>query len=150
MFEVIHLKVKEIMTNQIATLCSDDTIEKAAQLMKQHNVGSLPVCNQQQVIGIVTDRDITLRSTAIGGNSKCQKVSEIMTSNPVVGTPEMEVHDAVKIMSQQQVRRLPIVDNNNLVGMVALGDISVEPILQDNAEWALKNISQPNGSNVQA
>ena len=58
----------------------------------------------------------------------------------------MDVHDAARIMSQKQIRRLPIVENGNLVGIVALGDLSVEPNLQDNAEWALKNISQPPGS----
>ena len=66
-----------------------------------------------------------------------------MAANPVVGTPDMDVHEAVRIMSEKQIRRLPIVENNILVGMVALGDISVEPKLQDNAEIALKNISKP-------
>lgn len=138
------MKVKDIMSNKIATIKADDTIETAAKLMQQHNIGSLPVCNQQQVVGIVTDRDITVRSTAIGQSASSQKVSDIMTTNPVLGTPDMDVHDAVRIMSERQVRRLPIVENNNLVGIVALGDISIEPALQDNAEYALKNISRDN------
>ncbi len=140
------MKVKDIMSNQIASLNSNDTIERAAQLMKQFDVGSIPVCNQEKVIGIVTDRDITLRSTAQGIDSKHQKVSEIMSQNPVIGSPDMDVNDAVRLMSERQIRRLPIVENNNLVGIVALGDISVEPSLQNNAEEALKNISQPNGN----
>ncbi|WP_069997653.1 CBS domain-containing protein [Cellulosilyticum sp. I15G10I2] len=136
------MKVKDIMSKEIASLCTDDSIEKAAQLMKQHDVGSIPVCSQEKVVGIVTDRDIALRSVAEGQNSQQQKVKEIMTSNPVVGSPEMNVNEAAKIMSQEQIRRLPIVENNNLVGMVALGDISLEPQLQDNAEEALHHISQ--------
>jgi len=143
MIEVSVLKVKDIMSRDIASLSSDDSIERAAQLMKQHNVGSIPVCSQEKVIGMVTDRDIALRSTAEGRNSKQQKVSDIMSSNPVVGSPDMDVDEAAKIMSRRQIRRLPIVDHNNLIGIVALGDISVEPDLQDSAEQALKNISQP-------
>jgi CBS domain-containing protein len=141
--EVKQMQVKEIMTKDIASLKSDDTIEKAAQLMKQYDVGSIPVCNQNNVVGIVTDRDITLRCVATGQDVKNQKVCDIMTENPVVGSPEMNVNDAVKIMSEKQIRRLPIVENNSLVGIVALGDISLEPALQDNAEVALKNISEP-------
>ncbi|MGB4440337.1 MAG: CBS domain-containing protein [Sedimentibacter sp.] len=137
------MKLKEIMSKEIASLNSDDSIKKAAQLMKQYNIGSLPVCKQESVVGIVTDRDIALRSVAVGQNSNQQTVSEIMTANPVVGTPDMDVHEAVQLMSEKQIRRLPVVDNNSLVGFVSLGDISVEPKLQDNAEQALKNISQP-------
>lgn len=141
--EVSDLKVKEIMSKKIASLNSEDSVERAAQLMKQYDVGSIPVCRQNQVVGIVTDRDIAVRTIAEGRDSKQQKVSDIMSANPVVGNPDMDVHDAARIMSDQQIRRLPIVDNNSLVGIVALGDISVEPDLQDNAEQALKNISQP-------
>nr|WP_319488230.1 CBS domain-containing protein [uncultured Caproiciproducens sp.] len=137
------MKVKDIMSKEIASLNSDDSIESAAQLMKRYDVGSIPVCSQEKVIGIVTDRDIALRSMAEGQNAKQQKVGDIMSSNPIVGSPDMDVHDAAKIMSEKQIRRLPIVDHNNLVGIVALGDISMEPTLQDNAEEALKNISQP-------
>ena len=135
------MKLKEIMSTQIACANSKDSIEKAAQLMKQYNIGSIPVCNQNSVIGIVTDRDIALRSVASGQFN--QTVGEIMTSNPVTGTPDMDVHDAARIMGEKQIRRLPVVENNSLVGIVSLGDISVEPRLQDNAEQALKNISQP-------
>lgn len=145
--EVIFMKVKDIMSTQIASLSSEDSIEKAAQLMEQYAVGSIPVCEHEKVIGIVTDRDITLRSVAEGQNVTQQKVSTIMTKNPVVGNPEMNVQDAARVMSEQQIRRLPIVENDSLVGMVALGDICTEPTLQDNAEEALKNISEANSNN---
>lgn len=135
------MQVKDIMSTQIASLSSDDSIEKAAQLMKQYDAGSIPVCSQNKVIGIVTDRDIALRSVA-QGQTTSQTVGEVMTSNPVVGSPEMDVHDAARIMGEQQIRRLPIVENNSLVGIVALGDICLEPTLQDNAEDTLKNISK--------
>ncbi|QEY34740.1 CBS domain-containing protein [Caproiciproducens galactitolivorans] len=137
------MKVKEIMSKKVASLNSEDSVERAAQLMKQYDVGSIPVCSRNQVVGIVTDRDIAVRTIAEGKDSKQEKVSAIMSSNPVVGNPDMDVHDAAKIMSTNQIRRLPIVENNNLVGILALGDISVEPELQDNAEQTLRNISQP-------
>ncbi len=142
------MKVKDIMSREIASLKTDDSIERAAQLMKSYDVGSLPVCSGQQVIGIVTDRDITLRSVATGQNSKDQTVGTIMTSNPILGNPEMNVSDAAKIMSESQIRRLPIVENNSLVGVVALGDISLEPGLQYEAEEALTNISQPDHNQI--
>ena len=72
-----------------------------------------------------------------------------MSTDMETGSPDMDVHDAARIMSQKQIRRLPIVENGSLVGIVALGDLSVEPALQDNAEWALKNISQPPGSQME-
>lgn len=136
------MKIRDIMSRQVASLNTDDSVERAAQLMKDYNVGSIPICTQNSVVGIVTDRDIALRAVARGEDGSRQ-VKDVMTSNPVVGTPDMDVHDAVRIMSENQIRRLPIVENNSLVGMVSLGDISVEPRLQDNAEIALKNISKP-------
>ena len=136
------MKIRDIMSRQVASLNTDDSVERAAQLMKDYNVGSIPICTQNSVVGIVTDRDIALRAVARGEDGS-QQVKDVMTSNPVVGTPDMDVHDAVRIMSENQIRRLPIVENNSLVGMVSLGDISVEPRLQDNAEIALKNISKP-------
>lgn len=142
------MQVKEIMSQDIISLNSEDSIERAAQVMKQFDVGSIPVCNQDKLVGIVTDRDIALKSVATGQNSNKQKISEVMTSNPVTGTPDMDVHEAARLMSEQQIRRLPILQNNNLVGMVSLGDISLEPSFQDNAEEALKNISKPANSHM--
>ena len=137
------MKVKDIMSKDVASVNSNDTIERAAQMMKEHDVGSMPVCNQQNVVGIVTDRDITLRCVAAGQDTKQQKVCDIMTDNPVVGSPDMNVNDAVKIMSEKQIRRLPIVENNSLVGIVGLGEISLDRQLQVNSDVALKIISQP-------
>lgn len=140
------MRVKEIMSKDIASLRSDDSVERAAQLMKQYNCGSIPVCTQDKIIGIVTDRDIAVRSVA-AGNTTSQKVGDIMTGEVVFGSPEMDVNDAARLMSDRQIRRLPIVENNSLIGIVALGDISLEPACQDSAEDALKNISMP-GTNI--
>lgn len=143
--EVKDMKVREIMTKDIASLKSDDSIERAAQLMKQYDVGCIPVCTQDKVIGVVTDRDIAVRNVA-SGQENSRKVCDIMTKDLVVGSPEMDVQDAARLMSDRQIRRLPIVENNSLVGIVALGDISLEPSYQNSAEKALKNISEPGGN----
>ena len=141
------MRVKDIMSKDIACLRSDDSIERAAQLMKQYNCGSIPVCTKDKLIGIVTDRDIAVRSVASGQDVSQQRVGDIMTESVVFASPEMEVDDAARLMSDRQIRRLPIVENNSLVGIVALGDISLEPKCQNSAETALKNISMP-GSNI--
>lgn len=138
------MKIRDIMTKDIATLRSDDTIERAARLMKQYNVGSIPVCTDDKIIGIVTDRDIAVRSVAPGQVDN-QRVCDVMSTNLVVGNPDMDVHDAASIMSDRQIRRLPIVENNSLVGIVSLGDISLEPTAKNSVNEALKNISEPGG-----
>lgn len=140
------MKVRDIMTKDIASLRSDDTIEHAAQLMKQYNCGSLPVCTQDKLIGIITDRDIAVRSVAAGEDVTCKRVGDVMTNEVVFANPETDVNDAARIMSDRQIRRLPVVENNSLIGIVALGDISLEPVCQDSAEDALKNISKPGAS----
>lgn len=142
------MKVKDVMTRDIACVNPNDNVERAAQLMNEYNVGSVPVCENGKVIGIVTDRDITLRSVAKGYESWSQTVREIMSSNPVCGYPEQDVHEAARIMSERQIRRLPIVENGRIVGMVSLGDLAVEPTLKDNAEEALKSISEPCSPNI--
>ncbi len=139
------MKVKDIMSTDIACINMEDTIQKAAQLMKRYDVGSIPVCQQGEVVGILTDRDIALRSVAEGQDTAQQHVADVMSQDLVVGEPDMNVHEAAQMMSQNQIRRLPIVNNGHLVGIVALGDLSLEPDLQDDAEEALRDISEPGG-----
>ncbi|MDF2511898.1 MAG: hypothetical protein K0S04_1764 [Herbinix sp.] len=136
------MKLRDIMSKDVVSLRSDDSVERAAQLMKQYNCGSIPVCTQDKLIGIITDRDIALRSVASGEDCH-QKVCDIMTDSVVFASPETDVNDAAKLMSDRQIRRLPIVENNSLVGIVALGDISLEPACQNSAEDALSGISKP-------
>ncbi|KZL90133.1 CBS domain-containing protein [Clostridium magnum] len=137
------MKVKDIMTKSVISLDSNDTVQKAASIMSEHNIGSVPVCESSNVIGIITDRDIALRCVAEGKDCKNQSVRDIMSSNPAIGTPDMDVQDASRIMSERQIRRLPIVENNSLVGVVSLGDIAVDPKLNNQAEQALSSISEP-------
>ncbi|MBB6623595.1 CBS domain-containing protein [Clostridium gasigenes] len=136
------MKVDELMTKSVVTLNVGDTVEKAATLMKEHNVGSIPVCEGNTIKGIITDRDITLKAVAVGKDSKTQTVNEIMTTNIITGNPNMSIDEATKIMSENQIRRLTIVDNNNLVGIIALGDLATENNSDEMAGSALSSISQ--------
>ena len=142
------MQVKDVMTKNVASLNPEDSVERAAQLMDEYNIGSIPVCSAEKVIGIITDRDIACRCVAKGENTKIQTVRDVMTSNPVVINSYSDIHDAARIMSERQIRRIPIVDNNTLVGMVSLGDLAVEPQISDNAKEALKNISEPCSPNI--
>lgn len=142
------MQVKDVMTKSIASVNINDNVERAAQLMKEYNIGSVPVCDGQKVIGILTDRDIALRSVAEGMNGKVQSVRDVMTSNPVIANPDTDIQDAARIMSERQIRRLPVVENNSLIGMISLGDLAVEPKLEQSAEEALKNISEPCSPNL--
>jgi len=134
------VKVKQIMTTDVSTVTPNDTVTKAASIMKQLNVGSVPVIDGSRVVGIVTDRDITLRGIAKGGDPN-QKISEIMTSDVKYATPDMDVHAVADLMAENQVRRLPVIDNDKLVGIVAIGDLAVENIFENEAGEALHNIS---------
>ena len=120
------MKVKDLMSKNVAFITPEDTVILAAQLMKKHNVGSIPVCRNEKVIGIITDRDIALKAVASGSNPATLNVGEIMSPNPLLGNPEMDVTEAGKIMGENQIRRLPIVENNKLVGIIALGDIAID------------------------
>lgn len=141
------MKISEIMTKNVISLSVDDTTEHAAELMKEHNIGAIPVDVEEKVVGIITDRDIVLRCIAENKDIKTQKVRDIMTSNPVVGDENMNVDDAARIMSERQIRRLPIVQSDKLVGMVSLGDLAVQSKLKEEAGEALSEISIPSTIN---
>lgn len=135
--------VREIMSQNVISVSSDQSVQEAAQLMSQHNIGAIPVVDNGQLRGIVTDRDITLRTTAEGmdGNTR---VADVMSTNPISGDPNMSLQEAAQIMSQNQIRRLPVVENNRVVGMVALGDLAVNNQSNESAGEALTNISKKN------
>ncbi|TDL81060.1 CBS domain-containing protein [Peribacillus frigoritolerans] len=129
------------MTKDLVTISSSQSIQEAAELMSSQNVGSIPVVDGGQVKGVITDRDITLRSTA-HGMSNDTKVADVMSSNLVTGTPDMSSEEAAQLMASNQIRRLPIVENNQLVGYVALGDLATDQMSNEAAGQALTNISE--------
>ncbi|MFU0792079.1 CBS domain-containing protein [Virgibacillus proomii] len=140
----MNQQIRNYMTNDVYTVNESQSIQEAAALMSEHNIGALPVVdNSENMVGMITDRDITLRSTAQGEAAQTP-VSEVMTAQQIVhGTPDMDIHQAAELMAQQQIRRLPIVENGKIVGMVALGDLAVDDQLQNEAGEALSNISNP-------
>ncbi|AXF57785.1 CBS domain-containing protein [Salicibibacter kimchii] len=129
-----------MMARNVVSIDPNQSIQEAAALMEQHHIGSLPVVQNGELMGIITDRDITLRSTAKGkdGHTHC---SECMSREPVSGSPEMDAHEAALVMGDSQIRRLPIVENGELVGVVALGDFALNDIYANEAEQALAKIS---------
>lgn len=136
-------KLSDVMSKNVISISPQQSIKEAADLMSRHNVGSLPVVENGQLKGMITDRDITLRSTAKGGNETA-KVAECMTaSNLVTASPTMDVTEASRIMSENQLRRLPVVDHQQMVGMISLGDVATEGTSEQEAGAALSNISSP-------
>ncbi|AVQ98816.1 CBS domain-containing protein [Oceanobacillus sp. M65] len=140
----MHQQLRNIMTSDVFTVSSTQSIQDAAKIMSDNNIGAIPVVDQSgSMVGIITDRDITLRSTA-QGEAANTPVSEVMTAQKIVqGTPDMDVHEAVQLMSQQQIRRLPVTENGHVIGMVALGDLAVDSQYNNEAEQALSTISTP-------
>ncbi|MCX7772744.1 MAG: CBS domain-containing protein [Clostridia bacterium] len=137
------MKVRDIMTHNVAYINPDSKIVEAAQLMQKHNVGSIPVCDQTGVIGIVTDRDIVVRNVAHGKNPQDTPVKDVMTKSVTTATPDMDVNQASQIMSSNRIRRIPVVENNMLVGMLALGDMAADQRFNMEASEALSEISKP-------
>ena len=140
---MVVLKVKDIMTKNIAYVNPTSTVTEAAQLMQKHNVGAIPVCDQTGVIGLVTDRDIVVRNTAHGDNPQNTPVRNVMSSNVTTVSPEADVNEVSRMMSQNQIRRMPVVENNKLVGIVSLGDIATDSRFDMEASNALSDISRP-------
>jgi len=130
------------MTKSVAYVEPNTSVVEAAQLMQKHNVGSIPVYDQG-VVGIVTDRDIVVRNVAHGKIPKDTKVQDVMTSQVVSVSPEMDVEEVSKLMANQQIRRVPVVENNQIVGMLSLGDIATDTRLDMEASEALCEISKP-------
>jgi CBS domain-containing protein len=139
------LKAKDIMTSKIAYVDPKATVIEAAQLMQKHNVGSIPVCDNSGVVGILTDRDIVVRNVASGVDPRTAIVKDVMTVDITTVNPNTEIDDITNIMSHQQIRRIPVVDNNKLVGMIALGDVAVNTNTNTDLEVseALADISTP-------
>jgi CBS domain-containing protein len=136
------MKVNEVMTNQVRVVGPDHSIREAARLMDELNVGVLPVCDGERLLGIITDRDITVRATAVGKDPDKVRVREIMTEDVRWCFEDEAVEDVAQMMGDVQIRRIPVVDRNKrLVGIVALGDLATDRAR--GADEALRRISEP-------
>ena len=136
------MKISELMTDQVVTVSQDEAVTTAARLLKRHNVGALPVCDGNgKLRGIVTDRDIVLRCIAAGEDPRETRISEIMSRGVVTAEADEPIDKAARLMSEDQIRRLPIMDNGNVVGMVTLGDMARSGACGMEAANALSDIS---------
>lgn len=119
------MKVRELMTKQTIRIHPEEPVEVAARTMTQYNIGALPVCGRDgQVYGMVTDRDLVTRCMASGKNAASLKVRDVMTGRVVFTGPDMDASLAARIMGREQVRRLPVLENGKLCGMVSLADLA--------------------------
>lgn len=140
--------IRDLMTSNIETVRPDQTAREAASFMLSADTGSIPVCEDDRVIGMITDRDIAVRGVAEGKGPECS-VRELMTSDVVCARQDDDVKSVAAMMSDAQVRRLPVVDDNDrLVGMVSLGDLARESG-GESAHEALQGVSMPGGQHQQ-
>ena len=134
-------RISELMTTDVEVIRPEETLRDAARAMADLDVGSLPVCDGRKLIGMVTDRDITIRAVAEGKSSDTP-VSEVMTDDVVWCSDTDSVDDVLQQMSDAQIRRIPVVDKDRqLVGIVALGDIALEE--DEDVDETLRDISMP-------
>jgi len=135
------MKVSDIMTREPSTLAPKATLGEAATIMKQEDCGSVPVVDGGRLIGIVTDRDIVVRVVAAGKDPKTASVSEAMTADPVTITPGASIDEAQRVMADRQIRRLPVVEDGRLVGLVVIGQVARRDDARDVGE-TLKDVSE--------
>lgn len=144
------MKIREIMTNPAIRINQEEPVSVAARLLARYNVGSLPVCTGEgKLCGVVTDRDLVTRCMASGILPEKTTVGEIMTRGVVTVRPDVDTVTAARLMAERQIRRLPVVENGRLCGMVSLGDLAEQDASVVDATDALtrisSNVSDPEG-----
>jgi len=129
------------MTENVECLREDDSLQTAAERLAQHDVGALPICDdQQRVRGIVTDRDIVVHAIAQGKDPRKTTVGEIVTPNPVTVGPDESVERVTAIMAERQIRRVPVVEGGRIIGIISQADIA-QAVPADQAGAMLSQIS---------
>jgi CBS domain-containing protein len=134
-------KVREIMSTECVTVAPTDTLFDAANKMKQHDIGFIPVVEGQKLMGVVTDRDLVIRGYA-QKKPESAMIRDCVSSRLSTISPDADVEEAAKMMAREQIRRLPVVDNGNLVGVLAIGDLAVREMHDEKAGKALSEISE--------
>ena len=134
--------VRDAMTPNVRSAAPTDSLADAAQTMKQEDVGSLPVVEDDRLIGILTDRDIVLRAVAERVDPQSINVGDAASRDLVTVEPEQDLDEALALMAGHRIRRLPVVEDGRLVGMLAQADVAIEA-KDKNAGGMLEEISQP-------
>jgi CBS domain-containing protein len=142
------MKVSECMTSKVETVRADQTVQDAAKFMLIADAGSIPVTDGDRLIGMITDRDIAVRGIA-KGNGPDTPVRDVMTDDLIVARTDDDIEEVARKMSAAQVRRLPVIDNEErLCGIISLGDLARETD-SETAEQALEGVTQPGGQHQQ-
>ena len=139
------MKVSELMTKNVIGISPEESAEVAARTLTHYNIGMLPVCSNGKLCGVVTDRDLVIRCMALGKQPAQTKVKELMTGKTLSVSPDMDAETAAQLMGSKQLRRLPVVGEGKLCGIVSLGDIARREENQYLTAQALNSIT----SNVQ-
>jgi len=138
------MKIRDIMTTRVEVLRPDNTVREAAQKMRELNVGPMPVMDGDRVVGLLTDRDITIRATAEGRDPNTTPIQDVMTRNVTFCFEDDDVKEAAKHMSEKQVRRLLVMNRDQrLVGIASLGDLAVGTSNEKMAGKVLEEVSKP-------
>ena len=135
--------LREIMTTNVDFVEPHDNVYEVALKMKEDNVGIIPVCDEGTLIGIITDRDLVVDGIA-EKRPGSTRVTDVMHQNVVTANPDTTEEEAAALMSEYQIRRLPVLENGKLVGIVSLGDLAVSYSGTDDAGDALQDISEQN------
>ncbi|HEY8910480.1 MAG TPA: CBS domain-containing protein [Desulfosporosinus sp.] len=136
------MKVREVMTDSVDCVSPTASAVDVAKMMKKDDVGSIPICDKNKIVGVITDRDIVLKVVAVGGDPSSTSAKDIMTTKVISVTADQDVHEAADLMAKYQIRRLPVLEKGNLIGIVALADLATEKIHINEAGDALSGISQ--------
>lgn len=137
------MNVADIMTSYVVTCDPEETLAEAAQKMESRDIGCCPVVEQDILVGVLTDRDIAVRSVAKGLDPNSRQVRDIMTLDIVTAEPSMSCEDACRLMSENQLRRLPVVENDRLIGIVSLADLAIDLEEEEMVAETLEKISTP-------
>lgn len=141
-------KIRDIMTDNVECCTLLDNVFEVAVKMKELNVGAIPIVDEEKLVGMITDRDIVVRGVA-EKHPGSTKVEDIMSSKLVTITADATSQEAAKLMAEHQIRRLPVVEGDKLIGIVSLGDFAIRKLTDDQAKEALTEISEQNYNGVQ-
>src|SRR5262245_11474467 len=140
----LPMRVREVMTRQVECIGPDANLQEAAARMKSLNIGPLPVCDHDRLVGMLTDRDITVRATAEGEDPTTIRVRDIMTPEVIFCLEDQLVSEAARLMEEKQVRRLLVLNHDRrLVGIVSLGDLAVQTGDEQLTGNTLEAVSEP-------
>ena len=136
------MKVCDVMTTDVETVQMNSTLEEAASIMKVENVGAVPVVDEDDdLVGILTDRDIVVRCVADGKNPAETNVEDVLSHELETIEPDVDIEEAAKLMADKQIRRLPVCEDGELVGILSIGDLAVKTPRVDASAEALREIS---------